>query len=141
MTNGTLSTLPTGAMSRSTRGQMQKLSTGELHSVLPRGVPLGQSIVVWGETGDAAKARAALAGDEIKDAMKEAGVVGPPKIHVVAFAWRSPGWRVHAERESLVRARGSSQNMRPDRPYRSGRSPDWIKVKNPDVPAATRVIE
>jgi bifunctional non-homologous end joining protein LigD len=30
---------------------------------------------------------------------------------------------------------------RRDRPYRSGRSPDWIKVKNPDAPAATRVIE
>jgi ATP-dependent DNA ligase len=28
-----------------------------------------------------------------------------------------------------------------DKPYRSGRSPDWIKVKNPDAPAATRVIE
>ena len=28
-----------------------------------------------------------------------------------------------------------------DRPYKSGRSPDWIKVKNPDAPAATRVIE
>jgi bifunctional non-homologous end joining protein LigD len=27
------------------------------------------------------------------------------------------------------------------RPYRSGRSPDWIKVKNPDAPAATRLIE
>jgi hypothetical protein len=32
-------------------------------------------------------------------------------------------------------------NMRGDRPYRSGRSPDWVKVKNPDAPAATRVIE
>jgi bifunctional non-homologous end joining protein LigD len=30
---------------------------------------------------------------------------------------------------------------RRDRPYRSGQSPDWIKVKNPDAPAATRVIE
>jgi bifunctional non-homologous end joining protein LigD len=29
---------------------------------------------------------------------------------------------------------------RRDRPYRSGRSPDWIKVKNPDAPATTRVI-
>ena len=28
-----------------------------------------------------------------------------------------------------------------DRPYRSGRSPDWIKIKNPDAPAATRIIE
>jgi hypothetical protein len=30
---------------------------------------------------------------------------------------------------------------RRDQPYRSGRSPDWIKVKNPGAPAATRVIE
>jgi ATP-dependent DNA ligase len=30
---------------------------------------------------------------------------------------------------------------RRDRPYKSGRSPDWIKVKNPDAPAATRLIE
>jgi ATP-dependent DNA ligase len=30
---------------------------------------------------------------------------------------------------------------RRDRPYRSGRSPDWIKVKNPDAPAAARVIK
>jgi ATP-dependent DNA ligase len=30
---------------------------------------------------------------------------------------------------------------RRDRPYRSGRSPDWIKIKNPDAPAAIRVIE
>ena len=30
---------------------------------------------------------------------------------------------------------------RRDRPYRSGRSPDWVKVKNPDAPAATRLIE
>jgi bifunctional non-homologous end joining protein LigD len=27
------------------------------------------------------------------------------------------------------------------RPYRSGRSPDWIKVKNPDASAATRILE
>jgi bifunctional non-homologous end joining protein LigD len=30
---------------------------------------------------------------------------------------------------------------RRDRPYRSGRSPDWIKVKNPDAPAAMRIID
>jgi ATP-dependent DNA ligase len=32
-------------------------------------------------------------------------------------------------------------SKRRDRPYRSGRSPDWIKVKNPNAPAATRIIE
>jgi hypothetical protein len=42
-----------------------------------------KALIVWGETSDAAKARAALGGDEIKNAMKEAGVVGPPKIHVI----------------------------------------------------------
>jgi bifunctional non-homologous end joining protein LigD len=30
---------------------------------------------------------------------------------------------------------------RRDSRYRSGRSTDWIKIKNPDAPAATRVIE
>ena len=30
---------------------------------------------------------------------------------------------------------------RRDKPYRSGRSPDWLKVKNPDAPAAMRLIE
>jgi bifunctional non-homologous end joining protein LigD len=32
-------------------------------------------------------------------------------------------------------------SKRVDRPYRSGRSPDWVKVKNPVAPAASRVIE
>ena len=30
---------------------------------------------------------------------------------------------------------------RRDRPYRSGRSLDWIKVKNPAAPAASRIME
>ena len=30
---------------------------------------------------------------------------------------------------------------RRDKPYRSGRSPDWIKVKNQDAPAASRIME
>jgi bifunctional non-homologous end joining protein LigD len=30
---------------------------------------------------------------------------------------------------------------RRDRPYQSGRSTDWIKVKNPDAQAATGLIE
>jgi bifunctional non-homologous end joining protein LigD len=30
---------------------------------------------------------------------------------------------------------------RRDRPYRSGRSPDWVKIKNPDAPAVTRLLE
>ena len=30
---------------------------------------------------------------------------------------------------------------RRDRPYKSGRSPEGIKIKNPDAPAATRLVE
>ncbi len=30
-------------------------------------------------------------------------------------------------------------SKRRDRPYRSGRSPAWVKVKNPNAPAATRI--
>jgi bifunctional non-homologous end joining protein LigD len=30
---------------------------------------------------------------------------------------------------------------RKDSRYSSGRSPHWIKVKNPDAPAATRVLQ
>jgi erythromycin esterase-like protein len=42
-----------------------------------------KEVIVWGETSDVAKAREALASQELKAAMKEAGVVGPPKIHVL----------------------------------------------------------
>jgi hypothetical protein len=30
---------------------------------------------------------------------------------------------------------------RKDSPYRSGRSPDWLKMKNPDAPAVKREAE
>jgi len=30
---------------------------------------------------------------------------------------------------------------RRDKPYRSGPGADWIRVKNPDAPAATRIME
>jgi hypothetical protein len=32
-------------------------------------------------------------------------------------------------------------SKRRDRPYRSGRCSDWIKVKNPNAPTATRLVE
>jgi ATP dependent DNA ligase domain len=41
--------------------------------------------------------------------------------------------------EHLVTTDGNIVAKRRDRPYRSGRSPDWIKVKNPDAPAASRI--
>ena len=32
-------------------------------------------------------------------------------------------------------------SKRRDLPYRSGRSPDWLKFKNPNAPAVTREME
>ena len=41
-------------------------------------------VIVWGETSDVVKVREALGGQEIRSAMQEAGVVGPPRVHVIA---------------------------------------------------------
>ena len=40
--------------------------------------------LVWSEVDDIAKARAILDSPELRNAMQEAGVVGAPKIHVIA---------------------------------------------------------
>ena len=42
-------------------------------------------------------------------------------------------------RRKVVRRRVTCDNLA--EPYRSGRSPDWVKVKSPDAPATTRVID
>lgn len=43
-----------------------------------------QEVIVWSETADAAKSRDALSSLEVKNAMQAAGVVGAPKVHVLA---------------------------------------------------------
>jgi quinol monooxygenase YgiN len=43
-----------------------------------------QELIVWSETSDTAKAREALSSPEIRNAMQEAGAVGPPKIHIIS---------------------------------------------------------
>jgi ATP-dependent DNA ligase len=48
---------------------------------------------------------------------------------------------LQALRIKSVALDGEGVAKRRDRPYRSGLSPDWIKVKNPTAPAATRLIE
>ena len=40
-------------------------------------------VLVLSETQDLAKARTVLTGPEVQKAMQEAGVIGPPKIHVI----------------------------------------------------------
>lgn len=43
-----------------------------------------QELIVLSETSDPAKAREALGSPDFRDAMQEAGVVAPPKVHVLA---------------------------------------------------------
>ena len=42
-----------------------------------------RELIVFGETSDAAKTRDGLASQEMRSAMQEAGVVGPPIVHSV----------------------------------------------------------
>jgi ATP-dependent DNA ligase len=39
------------------------------------------------------------------------------------------------------RLRTALAAKRRDRPYRSGRCADWVKVRNPEAPATTRIME
>ena len=57
---------------------------GLTHVRVYRDADNANEIIVWSETSDLAKARKALTSPEIRSAMQEAGVVGPPKIHVIA---------------------------------------------------------
>ncbi len=42
-----------------------------------------KEVLVWSEASELAKAREALAGQEIRSAMQQARVIGSPKIHVI----------------------------------------------------------
>jgi hypothetical protein len=41
------------------------------------------AVLIWSEVDDLAKARAILDSPAVRNAMREAGVVGDPKIHVI----------------------------------------------------------
>ena len=42
-----------------------------------------KEVIVWVDVEDVAKAREAITGPDIRTAMQEAGVVGPPKINAI----------------------------------------------------------
>jgi hypothetical protein len=43
-----------------------------------------KEIILWFDVADVAKVREAIGGQEIKAAMQEAGVIGPPRVHVIS---------------------------------------------------------
>ncbi len=57
--------------------------TGFTNTKIYRQADDANEILIWSDVADVPKAREALAGQEIRSAMQEAGVVGPPKVHVV----------------------------------------------------------
>ena len=42
-----------------------------------------RQVLIWLDLSDPKRTTQAIQSDEVKAAMKEAGVVGPPKVHVV----------------------------------------------------------
>ena len=48
-----------------------------------RGADKPDDILVWNETTDPAKTRAALTSNEMRSAMQQSGIVGAPRIYVV----------------------------------------------------------
>jgi hypothetical protein len=42
-----------------------------------------KEVLVWSETLDFAQTREALASEEVRKVMREAGVIGPPRVHVI----------------------------------------------------------
>jgi len=58
-------------------------NAGLTHVRIYRDADNANEIIVWSETADVAKAREALNSPEIRNAMQEAGVGGPAKVHVI----------------------------------------------------------
>ena len=56
---------------------------GLMNGRVYRNADNSNELMIWSETADVTKAREALGSQEIRSAMQEAGVVGPPKIHVI----------------------------------------------------------
>jgi hypothetical protein len=75
--------MPSGGLS-STNTSHYATKAGFTNTHVCRNADNAKEIIVWSEILDVAKARDALASQEIRNAMQEAGVVGPPKIHVIA---------------------------------------------------------
>ena len=65
------------------RLQPQRDKAGLTRSTIYRCTDNPNDIIVWSETDDLAKAREAVTGPEIRTAMQDAGVLGPPKVYAI----------------------------------------------------------
>ena len=66
-----------------TRKQFRKDTMGVKFEHLYRSADNPNEILLWFDVLDAAKTRNEIASDDVQKTMREAGVVGQPKIHVV----------------------------------------------------------
>ncbi len=67
-----------------TRKQFRKDKMGVKFERLYRSSDNPNEILLWLDVLDAAKTRNEIASDDVQKTMRAAGVVGPPKIHVVS---------------------------------------------------------
>jgi hypothetical protein len=66
------------------RKQFRKDKMGVQFEHLYRSADNPNEILLWFDVLDAAKIRGEIASDDVQKTMREAGVVGPPRIHVVS---------------------------------------------------------
>ena len=76
-------------------------------------------LVVWSESSDPAKAREALGSPDFRSAMQEAGVVAPPKVHVLApgCAELAPALLGAVTMEGTLRAQAAKRAARQSPPH------------------------
>ena len=67
-----------------TRKQFRKDTMGVKFERLYRSADEPNEILLWFDVLDAAKMRNEIASDDVQKTMREAGVVGQPKIHVIS---------------------------------------------------------
>jgi hypothetical protein len=67
-----------------TRKQFRKDKMGVKFERLYRSADEPNKILLWFDVLDAAKMRNQIASDDVQKTMREAGVVGQPKIHVIS---------------------------------------------------------
>jgi hypothetical protein len=67
-----------------TRKQFRKDKMGVQFEHLYRSADYPNEILLWFDVLDATKIRGEIASDDVQKTMREAGVVGPPRIHAIS---------------------------------------------------------
>jgi hypothetical protein len=65
------------------RAQSLRDKAGLRNTRVYRDADNAKEVLVWSETDDLAKAREGVTGPDIRKAMQDSGVIGPPRVHAI----------------------------------------------------------